>query len=678
MGIAALTGRRWPVVILPALCAVLVYAETLQSPFQYDDWVTVVDNPALTSAWAARPWSGGGYRPVTMTSYFLDSGWRVLAPALFLDGPTSTFHATNVILHGFVVGLVAAIGLLWWSDPLAAGVAALIVAVHPFNAEAVNYISARASLLAACWELAALGAYTLWARSSRRRPLWLATALGSALLAMGSKESAITLPLLIWLVDYAVIDPDSGWHARVRRLWPWFALSGVFLVIRLFASSDVSGSLDYSEGARGAALLTALATLWLGARDWLWPSRLSVEHGVDVVSGAGGAAAVTLTVMAFLLIVWSWGRRHRGGASWDRIVAFALAWWTFCALPAMVLPFMTHVALYQENRFYLAGAAPSWALGWVVAASLRPLRIRWGVVVPAVLGGLTLVIVGYLTHMRNDVWKTEPGLWVDAVKKAPGSALAWNMLGAAYLAQGWPDRAVPALEEAVRLDPRYPRAANNLGAAYAGQQRWNEAVIQFQRTLALDPAFEQAKHNLADAYEREGRLAESISVYEEIEREQPDDPEVLLRLGGVALRLPDLAKAERAFLAVLARDSRSYPALFNLGLVAEGGEQWDNAKRYYRQALSVNAADPDVHFRLGLIASRTGRSSEAISAYQDALRLAPGHYLAHINLAQVFEAQGQRDLAAEHYRDFMRVVPQTVEWTEARTRAESRLRELGR
>ena len=45
---ARATGRRLAAV-LPLLLAVLTYAETLRSPWQYDDWVTVVGNPALAS-----------------------------------------------------------------------------------------------------------------------------------------------------------------------------------------------------------------------------------------------------------------------------------------------------------------------------------------------------------------------------------------------------------------------------------------------------------------------------------------------------------------------------------------------------------------------------------------------------------------------------------------------------
>ena len=667
---ARATGRRLAAG-LPLLLAVLMYAETLRSPWQYDDWVTVAGNPALASLRSALSPAdmSEGYRPVTAASYAVDAAWERVAPGLVARDSTVPFHATNVAIHGIVVLLVAALALRWWADPLAAGLAAAVVAVHPFNAEAVNYVSARASLLAACWELAALGAYTLWVGSSRRRGAWLAASLGASALALGAKESAVTLPVLLWLVDRLVIAPDLGWRARARRQWPWWGLVAAYLLVRLFAFTDVSGGADYSEGARIAAWRTGLAVVWMGARDWLWPFRLGVDHGVEVVSIEAGIGAAALTLVVLVLTVWGWSRRRT-------FIVLAPWWWAIAAVPAMILPFITHVALYQENRFYLSGVGLAWGAGWMGAAGWRWARARWGAGVPAILGVLILAGLVVMTHARNVVWKTEIALWTDAVKTAPGSALAHNMLGAAYLAERRSGPAVPVLEEAVRLDPAYPRAASNLGAAYAMQGRWDEAIARFRRALALDPAFHHARRNLADAYERTGRRREALAEYDALRRAMPDDVEVSLRFGATALRLEEWSRAEEAFRAILERDGRSSAALFNLGLVEEGRARWDEASRYYRLALAVDASDPDGHFRLGLLASRAGRDDEAVSEYEAALTLAPDHYLAHANLARVYEGRGQADLAAEHYRRFLAAAPGTADWAEARRSAEARLREL--
>ncbi len=671
------TGRRLSAV-LPLLLAVLMYAETLRSPWQYDDWVTVVGNPALASLRSALSPAdtSEGYRPVTAASYAVDAAWERVAPGLVARDSTVPFHATNVAIHGLVVLLVAALALRWWKDPLAAGLAAAVVAVHPFNAEAVNYVSARASLLAACGALLALGAYTLWVESSKRRGAWLAASLGASALALGAKESAVTLPVLLWLVDRLVIAPDLGWRARARRQWPWWGLVAVFLGVRFFAFTDVSGGSGYSEGARGAALRTGLAVVWMGARDWFWPFRLGVDHGVEVVSIEAGIGAVALTLVVLVSTAWAWSRRRRAGDPRDVFLVLAPWWWAIAAVPAMILPFITHVALYQENRFYLSGVGLAWGAGWMGAVGWRWARMRWGAGVPAILGVLIVAGMIGMTHARNAVWKTEVALWTDAVKTAPESALARNMLGAAYLAEQRPDPAVPVLEEAVRLDPAYPRAASNLGAAYAMQRRWEEAIAQFRRALALEPAFDQARRNLADAYERTGRWREALAEYAALRRAMSDDVEVLLRLGGTALRLGEWSLAEEVFRAILDRDGRSYAALFNLGLVEEGRARWDEASRYYRRALAVDGADPDAHFRLGLLASRVGRDDEAVSEYEAAIGLAPDHYLSHANLARVYDGRGQSDLAAEHYRRFLASVPRTADWAEPRRLAEARLGEL--
>lgn len=530
----------WVLAVLVGLGTAVLYVETWWSPFQYDDWVTVVAPDPLAAAG-----DGSGFRPVTSASYAWDAAWARLVPS----HPSLPYHAANVLLHVLAVGLAAWLGRLWWADRPAATAAALIVAVHPFNAEAVNYISARASLVAACGELLALGAYTVWARSSpRSRPAAVAAGLATVL-ALGAKESAATLPLLLLLVDRTIIRPRDSWRACAGRVWPWFAVTGVYAAVRVIVAADVADGADYSREARGSALLTGFGVMWLGLRDWWWPARLTVEHGVEAISGPA-AWGVLVATAAVAVLAWAgWRRVRKTGRALDGLPTFALAWWTIAALPAMILPFITHVALYQENRFYLAGFGMAWAVGLAAAGAGRRMAARWGPVVPWAVGAAALLGLVALTHARNEVWKTEPALWSDAIAKSPRSALAHNMLGAAYLALERPDLAVPPLERAVRLDPGYPRAANNLGAAYAMTGRWGEATTQFQRTLALDPRFDQARRNLVFAHlelarlaDEQGRSAEATQHYRQALAVMPLDGEWAAVRGTVEERLRALRR----------------------------------------------------------------------------------------------------------------------------------------
>ncbi|HET8761272.1 MAG TPA: hypothetical protein VFN94_09395, partial [Nitrospiria bacterium] len=460
---------RWPgwVPILVGALAMLLYAESVAGPFQYDDWFTVVESdPSHAQAGPALPGRPEAFRPVTTGSRVFDHAWALLLPTLAQDHPAFGFHLNNVILHGAASALVWWVVRLWWADALMAALAGALFAIHPFHSEAVNYISARSSVLAACWELAALGAYTSWRRGLGSR--WWMVGVVSAAAALGAKESAVTLPLLLWLVDAVLIAPADGWRARVTRLWPWAVLVAGYVAARLLAVSDVTGGSEYSSGDRLAALATGLWILGAAARDAWWPWSLSVEHGIEPLHGARVWLVLVLAALAAIGAVVAW-RRRRSSESPEGVLGmglFALAWWVAAALPTLALPFITHVALYLENRFYLASVGFIAFGAWLAARAWRSVASRAGPAVPIVAALVLVIGLVAGSHARTTVWKSEVVLWRDAANKAPGSALAHAMLGAAYLGQNRPDLAIKPLEQAVRLDPRYPLAATNLGAAY--------------------------------------------------------------------------------------------------------------------------------------------------------------------------------------------------------------------
>ncbi|MEW6682064.1 MAG: tetratricopeptide repeat protein [Nitrospirota bacterium] len=662
--------------VLVGALAVLLYAESLQSPFQYDDWFTAVaSSPDQLPAGRALPSDPERFRPVTTASRAVDHAWELVWPDAVRRFPALGFHLTSILLHGAASVLVWWVVRLWWSDPLVAAVAAALFAVHPFNAEAANYISARSSVLAACAELLALGAYTLW-RTGRGRGWWVAAFAGSAA-ALGAKESAITLPALLWLAEAAVIAPTDTWRARASRLWPWGVLVAGYVAVRFGFVTDVSGGFDYSAGDRIEALAVGLWVVGLAARDFWWPWFLSAEHGIDTLRGAAAWGVVGIAFATLVLGVWAWQQRERARHTGISLAAFGALWWVLAALPPLALPFITHVALYQEHRYYLAGVGFVAAIGWFTARGGRTLANRTGTTLPVVIAAGVLAGLSLMSHSRTVLWKSEVALWTDATEKAPRSPLAYAMLGAAYLGQDRPDLAVTPLERATVLDPRYPLAATNLGAAYAKLDRWEEAVIQYRRALAIDPEYHLARSNLTLAYQRAGRWSEAIAEYEILARQLGETSDLRLRIGALALQAGDMDRAEASFKLALADDSAAYAAWFNLGLVEDRRGFAPKAEEYFRRALALNPADPDVHYRLGVLAARSGRADEAVRAFENALARHPGHALAHYDLARVVDALGRRDEAAVHYRRFLEAAPPDPVWEPARREVTARLVSLG-
>ena len=189
--------------LLAAALAVSVYANSLVNRFAYDDARVILDNAELHSL-ATLPgavfkpyWHGndgelelGLWRPTTTLLLGLEYAVAGENPALY--------HAVNVVGHGLVTLLVVLVLAHLVAVPIAFA-AGLLFAVHPVHVEAVSNVVGGAEVVAAGFFLLAVLVH-LRGPSSWSRSLVVAALYG---LAFGAKESAVTLPGVIFLVDAA-------------------------------------------------------------------------------------------------------------------------------------------------------------------------------------------------------------------------------------------------------------------------------------------------------------------------------------------------------------------------------------------------------------------------------------------------------------------------------------------
>ena len=249
MGVDALSsvpGRRTPAALIIGL-ALLAYWNSFSGGFQFDDFKVIVDNPAVVSLeawWQSMP----GIRPLLKLSYALNQTWgAVSGDALF------GFHVVNLALHiGNALLLHGIARRLLADHPHAASIAlltALLFAVHPVNSEAVMLISGRSMSLMTLFYLASLLAYL-----DQRRMLSLAAFAA----ALATRETAITLPLALILIEYlrAPTQSLSSSLKRTREYWlmatlaaatllmlPWFRhLAAVSLATRPLVDNLISQS----------------------------------------------------------------------------------------------------------------------------------------------------------------------------------------------------------------------------------------------------------------------------------------------------------------------------------------------------------------------------------------------------------------------------------------------------
>ena len=239
-GVAADEGSMWPTAARVGLLAVAAFLPAIACGWitTWDDEKNFLGNPQFRGlgwtqiAWAWKTTILGVYQPLC---------WMMLEAEYAAWGVNPKgYHIMGLALHGLVAAAVFALFVallrrclpdLGSSRPVvvrrSAAVAAAFWAVHPMRAEPVAWVSAQGYMPCTLCLIYAVLAYLRAhdpGRSARGRLAWSSIALALYAAAMLFKTVAVSLPLVLLVLDLYPLrrrpGPGSppGWAANLARL----------------------------------------------------------------------------------------------------------------------------------------------------------------------------------------------------------------------------------------------------------------------------------------------------------------------------------------------------------------------------------------------------------------------------------------------------------------------------
>lgn len=446
--------------------AAATYAGALRGAFQYDDLYTILINPHLDRWETFVGHLDHMVRPLLYATFLFDRS---------LYGNSATgYHLLNLLLHlgsGLLVYRILTRAVTeetthvpFWT--------ALLFLIHPIQTETVTYISGRASGLMAFFYLLALLLYIEAAARQRAGFPHLSYVFGaifSFVLALGSKETAMTFPLALLLWDVAIRRLDG---AALRKTFLsghlpfWFVLLAV--VGWAWWHPRYSALAQFSLDIRPLwdNLLSELNAVTYALLLFFCPWKQNFDHDLPLLH--------SLFEWPLPLDLLLFGGLTTGAIFLVRrlpLLSFGIGWFFVQLLPTSLIP---RNDLLSERNLYLASMGLLLAV--VVLCShlahrlikvlQRPRLVQLGA------GSLALALVlllCFFTYQRNLLYRGEVSLWSDTVRKSPNKSRPHNNLGHAYAMEGDWDRAIEEFRIAARLDPDYAVARKNLRDAYLRQ-----------------------------------------------------------------------------------------------------------------------------------------------------------------------------------------------------------------
>jgi tetratricopeptide (TPR) repeat protein len=388
-----------------------------------------------------RIWGLARLHPLTDLTFWLN--W------LAGGGDPLGYHILNLALYLTAVWLACELFRRLLPER-AAWAAALIFALHPLQAEAVNYVSGRAALLGGVLCLASLLAWT------KEKPWQAAAWFVAAVLA---NEYCALLPLLFLLLrDWRPAEEPKREPRTVGLAIPIAAMAAV-----------------------GAAALARLAFVTIHSHTAVAPWKYFLAEGVAVwrylrllASPYGFTVDPDIRVPA----VWL------GGLAWAALAAGAIwLWrggrrdWRTWALAGLLL-LLPSSSLIPARDFYADSRMFLPMLAFAAAAGLLLARVK----TPALAAGLVGVLA-ILSFARTTVWMSDRSLWQEAVRRAPLKARPKVQLSRSLA----PLEALELLEKA-RIDaPHDATVPAEMGKILLRERQVDPALIHIGQALALDP-----------------------------------------------------------------------------------------------------------------------------------------------------------------------------------------------
>ena len=526
--------------LLVAVLAIGCYLNALGGEFVYDDHRKIVNHSGLrgaqslpelfTALFRSKGRKTFDNRPITGLNYWIDL-------RLFGLNPFG-FHLENLFWHTATALLVLVLlGDLWPTEPLMALGGAVLFAVHPVHTEAVAWVTGRPELLAAFWGLLAFVAHRRADRGMPKASLWRIAALAAWLVALGAKEMAATLPLLLLMTDALLGRPSGWWRPRrlATRYGPYAAAAVAYVVYRwsVVGRLGVGTANQYFQDAPLSVRVPTMlkvAAAYVGRL--IFPVNLNADWRVAHASGlTDGALPLLALALLVGLVGLAWAVRRTATP-----VAWGILWSGLALLPVSnLVPFG---ALAAERFLYFSSVGACVALAWVMTRVARPRKEGSSQAPGNPLAGAlvlaVLVLFSANTIKRNQDWSNDLVLWDKTVRQSPLSLRAHNNLGSRLAWKGRYAEAEPLFKRALAihekaLGPDHPKVAislNNLANIYQAQGHYAKAEPRYKRAAAIQekalgpnhPNLAALLDNWAELYKKTGRKDEANRLFDRAAR----------------------------------------------------------------------------------------------------------------------------------------------------------------
>jgi tetratricopeptide (TPR) repeat protein len=635
------------------LFPLLIYSNTIWNDYALDDAMVITHNQftqngfeGLKDIFTTDSFTGffhdrnvdlpgGRYRPLSIATFAIENA--------FWGNNPHVSHLINILLFAIIGLILFRLFRLIFQERISPDLflnipvlATFIFLAHPIHTEVVANIKGRDEIISLLFSLFALF-FTLKYIEKKRVILFLSSFV-SFLLALLSKESAITFVLIVPIAIY--FFRKVQFLNVVRATIPIFLAAIAYLFIRHliiggFFSDDAGVLMNnpFLKANGEQKLATIVFILGMYLKLLFWPHPLTFDYYPNHIALTTFSSIWVIIALIIFVSLFAYACLRFKSKS---TVSFSIIFFLISLFPVSNL--VLNVGTFMNERFVFQGSV-AFVLGivWFILYLIEHTIISkfiYNQSLKILLFSIIIFSFSIATFSRNFAWKNDYTLFLTDVKTSANSAKSNCGAGGVLLDSALKNddpvkkkeeitMAIQYLTKSVTIDPTYSDVWRKLGMAqYELNGDIPKAFQYFCTAIKINPGSDETYTKIHYIISKCDTVDTKIEYYRELLKINPRRPDVFAQLGFLfGKEKRDIPTAIKYFEQSLKINPKNKEAYKGLGASCMTIGKYNESLQWFEKALAIDSLDASTYKLLGNAALLMGDKPKADFFISNANRL---------------------------------------------------------